>query len=167
MCRFLVKNPSYIPDDTEIRLISFGSEEAGVRGSRRYVKRHLEELRRLEARVLNFETVAHPEIVILTSDSNGTVKNSPEMVKSVVAAAERAGVPYKVKSAIIGVGGDAGPFSQAGLQAMTLLPFQMPQQWVSFYHQKWDTPEVLTIEPLLNVLKLTIEWVSNGGEGEN
>ena len=29
MCRFLVKNPSYIPDDTEIRFISFGSEEAG------------------------------------------------------------------------------------------------------------------------------------------
>jgi len=33
MCRFLVKNPSYIPDDTEIRFISFGSEEAGYRGS--------------------------------------------------------------------------------------------------------------------------------------
>ena len=167
MCRFLVENPAYIPEETEIRFISFGSEEAGVRGSRRYVKRHLEELKRLEARVLNFETVAHPEIVILTSDSNGTVKNSPEMVRSVVAAAERARVPYKVKSAIIGVGGDAGPFSQAGLQAVTLLPFQMPQQWVAFYHQKWDTPEVLTIEPLLNVLKLTLEWVSDGGEGEN
>jgi Zn-dependent M28 family amino/carboxypeptidase len=40
MCRFLVKNPSYIPDDTEIRFVSFGSEEAGVRGSRRYVERH-------------------------------------------------------------------------------------------------------------------------------
>jgi Zn-dependent M28 family amino/carboxypeptidase len=81
MCRFLVKNPAYIPADTEIRLISFGSEEAGVRGSRRYVERHLDELWRLDARLLNFETVAHPEIGILTSDSNGTVKNSPEMVK--------------------------------------------------------------------------------------
>jgi hypothetical protein len=38
------------------------------------------------------------------------------------------------------------------------------QQMVAFYHQKWDTPEILTIEPLLNVLKLTFEWVSNGGE---
>ena len=44
MCRFLVKNPSCIPDDTEIRFISFGSEEAGLRGSRRYVERHLDEL---------------------------------------------------------------------------------------------------------------------------
>jgi len=164
MCRFLVKNPSYIPADTEIRFISFGSEEAGLRGSRRYVERHLEELKRLDTRLLNFEIVAHPEIGILTSDVNGTMQHSPEMVKSVVAAAERAGVPYKVRSAYIGVGTDAAPFSRAGLKATTLLPFKVPQQQVAFYHQKWDGPEVLTIEPLSNVLKLTLEWVRNGGE---
>jgi len=164
MCRFLVKNPSYLPDDTEIRFISFGSEEAGLRGSRNYVARHLDELKRLDARLLNFETVAHPEIVILTSEGNGTVKNSPDMVKSVIDAAVRAGVPYKVMSAFLGAGSDASPFSQAGLKATTLLPFQMPQQMVEFYHQKWDRPEVLTIEPLLNVLKLTLEWVRSGGE---
>ncbi|MGD8586079.1 MAG: M28 family peptidase [Chloroflexota bacterium] len=94
MCRFLVKNPSYIPDNTEIRFISFGCEEAGLRGSRRYVERHLEELKRLDARLLNYETVAYPEISILTSDVNGAVRNSPEMVKCVAAAAERAGVSY-------------------------------------------------------------------------
>ncbi len=164
MCRFLVQNPSYIPDDMEIRFISFGSEEAGLRGSRRYVKRHLDELKYLDARLLNFETVAHPEITILTSDMNGTVKNAPEMVTSVVAATERAGVPYKVMSASLGVGTDAAPFSRAGLKATTLLPFKVPQQLVAFYHQKWDGPEILTIEPLFNVLKLSLEWVRNGGE---
>jgi hypothetical protein len=164
MCRFLVLNPSYIPDDTEIRFVSFGSEEAGLRGSRRYVERHLDVLKRLDARLLNFEMVAHPEIAILTSDVNGTVKNAPEMVKSVVAAAERAGVPYKVKSAYLGIATDAGPFSRAGLKATALLPFKAPQQMVAFYHQKWDGPEVLTIEPLVNVLKLAFEWVRNSGK---
>ena len=164
MCRFLVKNPAYIPANTEIRFISFGSEEAGLRGSRRYVARHLEELKRLDARLLNFETVAHPEIGILTTDVNG-VENAPQMVKSVAAAAARAGVPFKVKSYPTGGGGsDAGSFSQAGLKATTLLPFNVPQQIVAFYHQKRDTPEVLTLEPLLNVLKLALEWVCNGGE---
>jgi hypothetical protein len=108
--------------------------------------------------------VAHPEIAILTSEVNGTVKNSPEMVKSVVAAAAPAGVPYKVKSAFLGVSNDAGFFSKAGLKATTLLPFKMPQQMVAFYHQKWDGPGILTIEPLPNVLKLALEWVCNGGE---
>ena len=163
MCRFLVQNPAYIPDDTEIRFITFGSEEAGLRGSRRYVERHLDELKRLDVRLLNYEMVVHPEIAILTSEVNGTVKNSPEMVKSVVAAAERAGVPYKVQPASLGTASDAGPFSRAGLKATTLNPFKFPQQMVAFYHQKWDTPEILTIEPLLNVLKLTFEWVRNSG----
>jgi aminopeptidase YwaD len=163
MCRFLVKNPSCIPADTEIRFISFGSEEAGVRGSRRYVQRHLDELKRLDVRLLNFETIAHPEVAVLTSESNGTVKNSPEMVKSVVAAAQRAGVPYKVRPATLGLASDAGPFSRAGLKATTLVGFNV-QQMVEFYHQEWDGPEILTLDPLLNVLKLALEWVRNGGE---
>jgi hypothetical protein len=164
MCRFLVKNPTYIPEDTEIRFISFGGEESGYRGSRRYVKHHLEELKRLDTRLLNIETVANPEFVILTSDINGTVKNSPEIVKSVVEAAERAGIPFKVKPATLGTANDSGPFSQAGLKALTLLGFKVPQQMVKFYHQKWDNPDILTIKPLLNVMKLTFEWVRNGGE---
>jgi hypothetical protein len=164
MCRFLAKNPAYIPANTEIRFITFGSEEVGLRGSQRYVKRHLDELKRLDARVLNYEMVIHPEIAILTSEVHGTVKNSPEMVNSVVAAAERAGVPYRVRPAFLGISSDAGPFSRAGLKATTLNPFKFPQQMVAYYHQKWDTPEVLTIEPLLNVLNLTYEWIRNGGE---
>jgi len=167
MCRFLVKNPSYIPPDTEIRFVSFGSEEAGLRGSRRYVERHLDELKRMDARLLNFEMVAHPEIAICTSDVNGTVKNLPEMVMSAVAAAERAGVPHKIKSASLGIATDAGPFSRAGLKASTLLPFKVPQQQVAFYHQKWDGPEALTIEPLFNVLKLAFEWICSGGEASS
>lgn len=163
LCKFLVKHPSYIPEDTEIRFISFGGEEAGLRGSRCYVKKHLEELKRLDVRVLNFEIIADPEIVILTSDVSN-VKNSPEMVKSIESAAIRAGVPFKVKPYPFGGGGsDAGSFSQAGLKALTLLPFKTPQQIVAFYHQKSDTPEILRAEPLMNVLKLSFEWVRNGG----
>lgn len=160
MCRFLVNNPSTIPVDTEIRFISFGSEEAGLRGSRRYVKRHLEELMHLDSRLLNFEMIVDPEISILARDINGTVKNSDEMVKSVVAAAERAKVPHKVKSGSLGVITDSGVFSRAGLKATALLPFRIP----TYYHQTRDKPEVLTIKPLENALKLTLEWIRAGGE---
>jgi hypothetical protein len=164
LCRFLVHHPGHIPADTEIRFVSFGGEEAGLRGSRRYVARHLNELRRLDARLLNFETVAHPEIAILTSDVHGTVKHAPAMVKSAAAAAARAGVPHTVRSAFLGVATDAGSFSRAGLKATTLLPFKVPQQLVAFYHQTSDRPDVLTMEPLVNVLKLALEWIRNGGE---
>lgn len=163
MCRFLVKNPDHIPADTEICFISFGSEEAGLRGSKRYVERHLDELKQLDTRVLNYEIVAYPEISIMVSDVNGTVKNSPEIVNSVAAAAQRAGVPYKMGSAGIGAGGDSAPFNQEGIKGITLLAFKVPQQQIAFYHQDRDTPEVLSLEPIQNMLKLTLEWVRNGG----
>lgn len=162
MCRFLVENPACIPECTEIRFITFGSEEAGVRGSRRYVQRHLEELQRMDVRLLNFETIVDPEIAILTSEVNGTVKNSPAMVNSLIAAAQRAGVPYRLQPAMLGTSNDAGRFSRAGLKAATLLGFST-HQMVTFYHQERDTPEILTIEPLMNVLKLTYQWVLKGG----
>ncbi len=164
MSRFLVRHPEHLPDQTEIRFISFGSEEAGLRGSRRYVERHLEELKHLDARHLNYEIIAHPEISVMDSDVNGTVRNSPEMVRSVVDAAQRAGVPYKIGAAAFGAGSDAAPFSRAGLKALALMCFKIPQQQLAFYHQDRDTPDVVTIEPLLNVLKLTLEWVRAGGE---
>jgi len=133
-------------------------------GSRQYVSRHIDELKRLDARLLNFEVIAHPEIIILTDDVNG-VKNSPEMVKSVTKAAEQAGVPFKVRPYPLGGGAsDAGSFSKAGLKALSIFPCKFPQQIVSFYHQRQDTPEVLSIDPLINVLKLTLEWIRSGGE---
>ncbi len=162
LCRVLVENPSCIPQDTEIRFITFGSEEAGLRGSRAYVKRHINELKRLDVQLLNFETIVHPETAILTSEANGTVKNSPELVNSIVRAAQRAGVPYKLQPASLGTACDAGPFSQAGLKAVTLLGFTL-KQMVTFYHKEWDRPEVLSSEPFFNVLKLAVEWIRAAG----
>lgn len=163
ICGYLVKNLDSIPAETEIRFISFGCEEAGLRGSRCYVARHMQELQSLDTRLLNIEMVAYPEITILASDMNGAVKHSPQMVKRVAAAAERASLPFKIKPASLGTGTDAAPFSQVGIKATTLMPFKMPQQTVAFYHQEWDTPENLNLEALNNVLKLTIEWVRAGG----
>ncbi|GAG84188.1 unnamed protein product, partial [marine sediment metagenome] len=42
--KYLNSNKEIIPTNTEIRLISFGCEEAGLRGAFRYVSAHLQEL---------------------------------------------------------------------------------------------------------------------------
>lgn len=161
LCRFLVDHPGQIPEDTEIRFISFGSEEVGLRGSRRYVERNLNELKRLDTRVLNIEMVADPVMVILSKDG---IVAKPEAVDGAVKAARRAGVPYRVEGFSFGAGTDGASFARAGIHAVTLQPFKLPQQMYTIYHQKGDSPEVLTIEPLLNVLKLALEWVRAGGE---
>ena len=83
----------------------------------------------MDARLLNIEMVSHPEIHILISDANGTMQNSPEMAKSVVAAAESAGVPHKVPAASRGVGERAdGPQTAQGGEAlpMAVRPAALP-----------------------------------------
>jgi hypothetical protein len=130
------------------------------------VEQHLDELLRLDTRVLNFETIAQPVMSIMTSEGSGSVKVSDKHVKSLVEAAERTNVPYKLTSAWMGAGSDAAPFSKAGMKATTILPFQMPQDMIAFYHQDADTPEVLRIEPLMNALKLSLEWIISVGDHE-
>jgi hypothetical protein len=160
-CRFLVKNPSFIPSDTEIRFISLGGEEAGCRGSRCYVKRYPDDLKRLDSRLLNIETVANAEIVILTPDVNGPVKNSPEIVKSVVATTESAGVPFKLSPATLGTINDSGPFNKVDRKAATLLAFKPVQQPETIFHQKRDNPDIFKMEPIFNILGLTPEWIKD------
>jgi hypothetical protein len=158
--RLLKENHDFIPDDTEIRIISFGCEEAGMRGAKRYVKRHLGELKEKNAEVCNFEVVADPVVTILTSDCNGFVRNSLEVVEGLAAAARAAGVPHRVRPFPFGgAGTDACAFSEAGIKASCLLPVVYPRHLIRFYHQPADNWDVLTPEPLVNALKVSLEWV--------
>lgn len=157
--RVLLQHPELIPSHTEIRLVSFGCEEAGMRGSRRYVERHIEELRRTNAMVFNIETVVDTTVNIMRSDCNGTCRNSPEMVRSLVDAAAQAGVRYRVRPYPFGgAGTDAYPFSRAGIEAACVLPVRYPQQLIRFYHQPTDSYDILTLEPFEATLKLALEW---------
>ena len=121
-------------------------------------------MKRLDARLLNFEMVAYPEIAILSSDKNGIVKHSSRAAGKRRRSCPACRSALQGQAAPLGPGTNAASFTQAGLKATTLIPFKMPQQFIAFYHQRWDGPQNLTIEPLLNVLKLTLEWISNNGE---
>jgi hypothetical protein len=43
------------------------------------------------------------------------------------------------------------------------MPFKMPEQMLAFYHTERDSRGVLTLEPLFNALKLTVEWIRSSG----
>ncbi len=158
--RILKRHPDLLPGDTEVRIITFGSEEAGMRGSRRYVARHLGELKAKDAICFNIDTISDSYITIFTSDSNGLCKHSPEIVQKMTQAAHAAGVPHRAAPFPFGGGGtDAFPFSKSGIKAASINAMKVPAQMVAFYHQEWDTFDKLNLDGVLNVLKIAVEFI--------
>ncbi|MHA1334700.1 MAG: M28 family metallopeptidase [Promethearchaeota archaeon] len=158
--KFLKDNPDYIPENTEIRMISFGSEEAAVRGSRAYVKKHLNELKSKDTWCFNFDSICSAELVIFKSDRNNTLKNSREMINIVKEVAEKEGIPHKVKPFPFGGGGsDAIPFSEEKIKALTIFSMKVPSQMIQFYHQEFDNYDKIDIKAFVNSIKLGIEFV--------
>nr|MDO8114982.1 M28 family peptidase [Candidatus Sigynarchaeota archaeon] len=160
VARVLKAYPDIHPPYTEIRIISFGAEEASVRGSRAYVHRHLAELKDHDAVCINFESIVHPEIIIYKSDLNGSLKFDLKTVATVAEAAKQAGVPYSVKPfSFGGAGTDALSFGRAGLKATSLCSLKPRSDLLSFYHQEFDTPDKVNLVALQNVLQIVIEYL--------
>jgi hypothetical protein len=164
--RVLARHPELIPPGTEVRMITFGAEEAGMRGALRYVEQHREELERLDARVCNLDTIIRPKIVIHTTDGNSFVKNSPEVYNGLVHAARAAGVPHaKMPFPTFGGGTDALPFSRYGIKAASLVAMAVPAQMIRWYHTPRDQYTLYEDEKeggtrgLSNALKLCVEWI--------
>jgi hypothetical protein len=156
----LKQHPELIPKDSEIRLIAFGAEEAGVRGSRAYVKQHLQELKSSDSYFLNFETLYNPEISIFKSDRNGTLPHDQGFVKLVAEAAKKAGVPFRIEPFAFGGGGtDCIPFSENKIKSSCLFGMRIPVDMVNFYHQSYDNYDIINEDALKNAAKVGIETV--------
>lgn len=158
--KILKENPNLIPKDTEIRIISFGSEEAGVRGSKAYVKKHLKELKKKETYVINHDTLYCPEISIFINDRNATVKNDKEFVGLVEQAAINADVPFMLEAFKFGGGGtDIIPFSENKIPGVCLYAMKVPEDMIKFYHQRYDNYDIVNKETLINAVKINLEAV--------
>jgi len=158
--RIIRAHRSLIPKKTEIRIISFGSEEAAVRGSTNYVRMHLDELKSKNTMVLNYESICHPNLVVFKSDCNGFLKNSKELVDKVIKSAKMAEVPCKAQNFPIGGGGtDAIPFSRYKIKAVSIYGMKLPQQMVQFYHQPADNYDKLNKDAIKNSIKIGIAFL--------
>jgi hypothetical protein len=158
--RILKRHPDWIPADTEIRLASFGCEEAGARGSRAYVKAHWKELKAADAVIVNFETIYDPEIEIFTTDRNGTIRNTPEIVDALIQAAVDVQVPFRVSPfPFAGGGTDALAFREKGIRAGCLFGLRVPSQMLEFYHQPSDNYDKVNPAALNNALQIALEFI--------
>ena len=145
--KYLKENKDIIPENTEIRLISFGCEEAGLRGAYRYAAAHLDELKKYDAEVFNMDGIQSTKIqFIIEYEPTTRTKHSEEVVKKMLKAAEIVGEKAKPFGSTflqklvgqISGGTDATAFSKAGIKAANISAMEF-KKFPKFYHQPSDT----------------------------
>ena len=170
--RYLKKHKEIIPKDYEIRLISFGCEEAFLRGAFRYVETHLDELQEYDAECINMDAIQSNKHITF-SDKEPTTRtvHSKEVVNKLLRAAETANVKSRIASLgggsfiekIIGQlsgGTDAAAFSKSKVKASTITGLSLLKM-AQFYHQETDTPDMIEKGALENALKICIGYLVN------
>jgi hypothetical protein len=170
--RYLRTHKEIIPKDTEIRFISFGSEEAFLRGAFRYVEGHLDELTKFNAECVNMDAIQSDDFITF-SDKEPTTRtiHSQEVVNKLTQAAETVNVKAKIASlggasfietimGQIGGGTDATAFSKSNIKASTITGLSLLKM-TQFYHQETDTPDKIEKGALESVLKICIGYLTN------
>ncbi|MBY9014479.1 MAG: M28 family peptidase [Candidatus Lokiarchaeota archaeon] len=170
--KILKKNKEIVPKNTEIRLISFGCEEAGLRGAFRYVSAHFNELKKYEAECVNMDAIQSKDYIsIIDFEPSTRTKHSDVMVRKLTEAAKSANI--KVNESALGGSGkiekiigqitggtDATAFSKAGVKAANISAMDL-KKMLQFYHQPTDTFDKIEKEALERVLKICIAYITN------
>jgi hypothetical protein len=162
--KFLSKNK---PVNTEIWLVSFAGEEH-MRGSKRFVSTHREELKKRQALLFNLESLNTEAFLIATGETMHLTKHSPLVVDFATKAAEKVAskTNFSFKVDILPfAGSDATNFSKKGLHATTLFgmsPSGMPLDW----HTLNDTPDKLVGSRLAKAAEIALQFVYEVDQSE-
>ncbi len=153
LMKYFKEHPEDMPEGMRIVYLGFGAEEASLKGSLDYVKRHKEEMLKEPSYMLNVDSIADPDYfeAIIGDLLQGT-KFDSELIGFVHDTYKELGI--KAKSIYNPVGGcDSTPFINAGIPTVTIAA-QNPTT-TYYYHTMHDKSERFsedTLEQGLNVL---------------
>lgn len=136
---------------TTVWFASFGCEEIGIRGSKRFVKRYREEIR--DAYVLNLDMVGGKgtELQVVTKEEKNLIPLSKKMVSLVQKVARENRISLKAGPIIAFT--DAMAFAMKGIEATSLIALD-DKGIVNTYHSVEDTPDHLDYDLLFENYRL-------------
>jgi Zn-dependent M28 family amino/carboxypeptidase len=127
-------------EHTEVRLIAMSSEEAGLRGAKRYVSAHAGELAEVPTYGLFVDGVYDERhLTVLNREIFTGARHDPGLVRMALDVARERGRHMHEHTLLLGAT-DATPFSLAGVPSVALL-CQDATRLVPNYHTRLDTLE--------------------------
>lgn len=142
-------------ENTEVCALLAGSEEAGLRGSVAYAKRHKEDLSDVETIFIAMDTMREIEqLQIYTNGCTGTQKNSNAVAEVIYEAGVNCGIEMAETELYLGAI-DAEGFSRYGLMASGFCGVNHDPK--TYYHTRLDTPDNMSEECINLSLDICLE----------
>ena len=152
------------PENIELWLIAFGSEEGGMKGSKHLAHIAKEQLQNgsfpaKELWVVNFDSIATKgALLIATKEPMYRCTYLPDVYEQLSKSAKKVNIPHNVKSLTAGT--DSAPFGRLGIPAAGIVGMgeeHSPANW----HSLEDTPENIEITGIENSIKLAIQFIND------
>jgi len=132
-------HPELLPKETEIKIVSLGSEEIGLRGASAFCNKHSKDFNQIDTTAVNCESISDSRTMkIFTRENTTRTDLSPEVYNLLVRCAEELGIKYKL-SEMPGVAGgtDAAGLVKGGLKASSLEGI-IWEDYLTVYHTDRD-----------------------------
>ncbi|MFW9952352.1 MAG: M28 family metallopeptidase, partial [Candidatus Thorarchaeota archaeon] len=154
-----LKQQTFLPKNTKIYLISFAGEESGLRGSKRYVSKHLNELKSGNVSVVNMDSIAKKDIVVIHDKESGIgVKHDFNIYTSLMEISKKKQLNARLMSLPFGAT-DAAAFSKKKIPAVSVGGLNLKEELPNYYHTRNDTLDVIEKEALGQIVGLCIDFL--------
>lgn len=153
------ENPEIYPKHTRVHLISFAGEEAGLRGSKRYVQAHCEQLKESGAVLVNMDSIGVKDnIIIGKNELLIGAKHNKKMVEKLFEIAQNSKIGAVIGTLPFGAT-DAAAFSKKQLPATVIMAYPHKLSLPKYYHTRLDTPDVVEKGALGQALQICVEYL--------
>jgi aminopeptidase YwaD len=148
----------FYPEGTEVVLLGCSSEEAGLRGAKRYAARHLEECHALPTYAIFLDCLYDEDYFTVFKREIWTgAKLDPGLVDLTLKAAGEN--DFKIKTGVIPFGAtDGSAFALAGIPSVSMFMQDMSKMAPN-YHTRLDTIEQIRPRSLAVALQTVIDMV--------
>ena len=152
-------NNKIFPKHTRIHLISFAGEEAGLRGAKRYVKAHYNELVSNQTTVVNMDSIAKKDFIVIHNKESGIgAKHDPIVFEPLLEIAQNLNLNAKLLPLPFGAT-DGAVFSLKNIPAVAIGGLNLKEELAPYYHTRNDTPAVIEKEALGQFAQICVEYL--------